>query len=135
MKLIKFSSIGFAFISTFAVLFQLALAFGAPWGEYAMGGHYPGKFPPEMRIAALIQGIIIVFMIIIVLARSGLSMRYLHHFSRKAIWFIVIYCAIGLLLNIITPSEKERMIWAPVLFFNLMFSTIVSLDKGDYKEI
>lgn len=32
--------------------FQLALALGAPWGTYVMGGTFPGSFPPAMRAAA-----------------------------------------------------------------------------------
>lgn len=36
-----------------SIAFQLALALGAPWGEYAMGGRYPGRFPPGLRLAAV----------------------------------------------------------------------------------
>jgi hypothetical protein len=38
------------------VLFQLALACGAPWGHLAMGGgKYPGVFPVPLRIAAVVS--------------------------------------------------------------------------------
>ena len=35
--------------------FQLALALGAPWGQFAMGGAFPGVFPPAMRLVAVVQ--------------------------------------------------------------------------------
>ena len=43
-------------ISAGVVAFQLALAAGAPWGAYAMGGAFPGQFPSALRIAALGRG-------------------------------------------------------------------------------
>ena len=127
MNFSKLSVIGFTFISFLAIVFQLALALGVPWGEYAMGGTYPGQFPPEMRIAAVVQALIIALMISIVLARSGFAVNRIYDFSKKAIWFVVIYCAIGLFLNMITPSEKERLIWAPILLLNFIFSLRVAL--------
>lgn len=34
------------------VLFQLALAAGAPWGHLAMGGKFPGRLPPPLAMLA-----------------------------------------------------------------------------------
>ena len=31
----------FLFLTAVAILFQLALALGAPWGKYTLGGKYP----------------------------------------------------------------------------------------------
>jgi hypothetical protein len=45
----------FAAFLAVLLLFQLTLAAGAPWGSLAMGGRFPGRFPPAMRIAALVQ--------------------------------------------------------------------------------
>jgi len=130
MNLVKISASGFLLLTSLAVLFQFALAFGAPWGEYAMGGKYPGTFPMEMRIAAIIQGLMLIFMAIVVLSRAGLALSKLHNFSRKAVWVVAVYCIIGLFLNIITPSDKERMLWAPILFLNVVFSLVVALNKN-----
>lgn len=49
------AAIVYAVISSVVVAFQIALAAGAPWGEYAMGGAVPGQFPPALRITALIR--------------------------------------------------------------------------------
>lgn len=39
------SAIAFTFLILIVILFQVALAVGVPWGEYAMGGKFPGKNP------------------------------------------------------------------------------------------
>jgi len=73
------------------VLFQLALALGAPWGAMAMGGKFPVRLPSTMRIAALAQ-------------------------------------AVSAILNMITPSKRERMLWAPVSVVFLVCATCVALS-------
>jgi hypothetical protein len=37
------------------VIFQFGFAIGLPWGAASMGGKYPGKYPPKMRIVALVN--------------------------------------------------------------------------------
>ena len=41
-------------LSVFIAAFQLALAFGAPLGEFTLGGKYPGKLPPKIRVLTLV---------------------------------------------------------------------------------
>ena len=118
----------FCFFVLIAVLFQLALALGAPWGEYAMGGKYPGKFPPKIRVAAVIQLLILVFFGIIGLIRSGLILSSFYDFSAKGIWFVVGFFVLGTLMNTITPSKKERNIWAPITFILLLSSLGIALS-------
>ena len=52
----------FVFFCGIAVLFQLALAAGAPWGGVAMAGKYPGRWPAPMRVAALVQAVFLLFL-------------------------------------------------------------------------
>ena len=118
----------FCFFILIAVLFQLALALGAPWGEYAMGGKYPGKFPPKIRIAAVIQLLILIFFGGIGLIRSGLIFSSFFDFSSKAIWFVVGFFVLGTIMNLITPSKKERNIWAPITFILLLASLRIALS-------
>ena len=41
------AAIVYAATAAGVVAFQVALAAGMPWGEYAMGGAFPGQFPPR----------------------------------------------------------------------------------------
>lgn len=68
--IIFISSIVFSILIAIVILFQAALAVGIPWGEYAMGGKYPGKLPAPMRAACLIQIVILAFLAIIVLSQT-----------------------------------------------------------------
>lgn len=118
----------FIFFILVAMLFQLAMALGAPWGEFAMGGKYPGKFPPKIRIAAIIQLLVLAFFGIIGMIRSGLILSSWFDFSSKAIWFVVGFFALGTIMNLITPSKKERNLWAPITFFLLLSSLRMALS-------
>lgn len=104
----------FSILTLVAIIFQIALALGAPWGEMAMGGKFPGRFPTKMRIAAIVQIMILVFIVLVVLTRAGLLYEEYLLLSKSVIWGVVVFCLIGAVLNTITPSKKERALWAPV---------------------
>ena len=116
----------YAIVAAGLILFQLALAAGAPWGEYAMGGAFPGQFPPAMRVAAVVQALLVAGMAAVVLARAGIFFTGWVRRTRWLIWLVVGYGMIGLILNLITPSAGERAIWAPVALVMLVSSVIVA---------
>lgn len=131
MNISRGAAILYASVSAGAVAFQIALAVGVPWGEYAMGGAFPGQFPPALRIAALVQATLLAALAAIVLARAGLILT---RWSRRAhwlVWIVVAIAAVGLVLNVITPSGGERAIWAPVTLLLLVSSTIVAIKSAD----
>ena len=107
------AAIVYAGVSAGGVAFQIALAAGAPWGEFAMGGAFPGQFPPALRVGALIQAGLLGGMALVVLARAGLILASWRRVSRWLVWFVVAFAALSLALNLITPSAGERAIWAP----------------------
>lgn len=108
-------------------LFQLALAAGAPWGRLAMGGRFPGRFPPAMRAAALVQIAVYGLMGAIVFARAGIALPGMFDFSRTAVWVVVALMAVAVLLNLITSSKWERRLWAPVAALMLAACVRVAL--------
>lgn len=108
-------------------LFQLALALGAPWGSLAMGGRFPGRFPPAMRVAAIVQIAIYGLLAAIVFVRASLAFPDMFEPSRIAVWVVVALMAAGTLLNLITPSRWERRLWAPVAAVMLAASLRVAL--------
>jgi uncharacterized membrane protein YhaH (DUF805 family) len=113
------------------VAFQLALAAGAPWGSYAMGGTVSGAYPAGLRVAAVIQAIVQVVLALVVLSRAEVTLRSWRHATRWAIWIAVAFSAVSLILNLITPSSGERMIWAPFAFLMLASVLVVAIStKG-----
>lgn len=95
-------------------VFQLALALGAPWGRFAMGGAFPGDYPPPMRVAALVQIGALLAMGLVVLSRAGLALPAWRAVSKGLVWGVVVLAGVAVVLNLITPSPMERLIWAPV---------------------
>lgn len=66
------ASILYGGLSAGVVAFEVALALGAPWGAYAMGGAFRGRYPTSMRVAAVAQAVVILLMAAVVLSRAGL---------------------------------------------------------------
>lgn len=130
MKAARIAAITYAIISVGVVAFQFALAAGMPWGAYAMGGAFPGQFPPAMRVAAVVQGLVLALLAGVVLARAGLVLHKWERASRWLIWVIVALLALSVLLNFISPSGGERMIWTPVAALLLVCSLFVALGSG-----
>jgi len=105
----------------------MALALGVPWGSYAMGGAFPGKFPPRMRVAALVQAVLLAGTVAIVLSRAGLVLPAWSGVVGWLIWGVVALAVIAAILNAITPSAGERRIWVPVALVMLVSSLVVAL--------
>jgi hypothetical protein len=130
MKTYRLAAIVYGVASLVVIAFQIALAAGAPWGAYAMGGAYPGQFPPEMRVAAVVQGVILALLALVVLSRAEILLPKWSRVSRWLIWVVVAFSALSLVLNLITPSAIERAIWAPIGFVMLFCSVVVAVRKS-----
>lgn len=122
-----FAALVFGFFTVLVCLFQLALAAGVPWGNVAMAGKYPGRWPPAMRVVALVQIFVLLFLAAIVWARAGIIFPQWLHVSEKLIWGAVVFGVLGFILNLITPVKWERIIWAPVTAILLVSSTVVAV--------
>jgi hypothetical protein len=92
-----------------------------------MGGAFPGQFPPALRIAALVQAALLGGLATVVLVRAGLILPAWARVARWLIWMVVAVAAVGLVLNLITPSAGERALWAPVTVILLLSSVVVAL--------
>jgi hypothetical protein len=126
----RFAALAYGVISMFVIAFQLALAAGVPWGEFAMGGAFPGQFPPELRGAAVFQALILALLAMVVLASAGVALPRWSGVSRRLIWVVVAFSVLSLVLNLITPSAGERTIWAPVALIMLASSVTVARGKN-----
>jgi hypothetical protein len=117
----------YSLLTAGVVVFQLALASGVPWGSYAMGGAVSGSYPTGLRVAAAVQAIVLVVLACVVLSRAGIVLDKWRPVSRWAVWIVVAWGAVSLLLNLITPSAGERMVWAPVAFLMLASTLVVAI--------
>jgi len=127
MNITMIAAIVYTIATAGVVAFQIALAFGAPWGEYAMGGAFPGRFPPRLRVAAVVQAVVLAALAVVVLAFAGVMLPELAQATPWLIWLAVAFSAIAAVLNTITRSAGERRLWAPVTYVMLVCSLIVAL--------
>ena len=127
MGLTTAAALTFGGVVLIVIAFQLALALGAPWGSYAMGGVFPGRFPPRMRVAAVVQAGLLGLVAAIVLASANVVFQMLDPELRWLIWLPVVVSAAAVVLNLITPSAGERRIWVPVSLVLLASSLLVAL--------
>ena len=117
----------YALATALVVGFQLALAAGAPWGAYAMGGAFPGRMPPPMRVASVVQSVLLAGLALIVLSRAGLAVPGLVDEWPWLAWAPVVVSAVAVALNASTRSQGERRIWLPIASLLLLCSLVVAL--------
>jgi len=128
MEMTAWAAIAFAMVVAGVIAFQAALALGVPWGSYAMGGAFPGRFPPRLRVAAVVQAALLAITVVIVLSRAGLVLPTWSEAAAWLIWPVVALALVAVVLNAITPSAGERRIWVPVALMMLAFSLVVALS-------
>ena len=108
--------------------FQIALISGAPWGEYAFGGQNKGVLPRNLRIGSAITSFLYLGIAGHYLAQLGIFPKLLSpELNQVANWAIVGINTLALIMNTITPSKKERMIWAPIALVLLATSVAIAL--------
>jgi hypothetical protein len=111
--------------------FQLALAAGAPWGELTMGGAVRGQLPPGMRAIAFASAVLLSGFGVIVATRAKLAFPRWRRASRRLIWVVVAYTIVGVVLNALTPSPRERALWLPVAIVLAICAVIVASTDLD----
>jgi hypothetical protein len=116
-------------ISLGVVVFQLALAAGAPWGEYTMGGQTKGRLPRSLRIGATLSAVIMLAQAGHYLAQAGVIPRLLDPTGNNVVnWIWFGFSIAGLILNSISRSKKERNTWVPVLLASSVCTLHVALN-------
>jgi hypothetical protein len=120
------AAIVFAVGTAVVILFQIALAFGAPWGEFTLGGRHRGQLPGAWRLVPVVSLLLLLAFVWVVLIRAGITGAAYLDLSRTLIWFVVGYCALGCVANTMTPSPRERMIWLPVVALMFVCSVYVA---------
>ena len=121
METFEITALFYIFITSIVIVFQLALAFGAPWGEFTQGGRFKGTLPLSGRILAVLSVPILIFMGCSIASAAGLIFEW----YRWTAYVTVSIQGLTAIFNLITPSSKERLVWGPVTtiaFFLALFS-------------
>ena len=127
MPSVRAAALALVFMLILVSGFQLALALGAPLGSFAMGGAFQGTYPPAMRIAAILQVVLYAGIGIIVLSCAEVAFPKLRGLAGRLIWPIVLLFVAATVLNFISPSARERLLWTPVAIAILLLSLRVAL--------
>ena len=121
METFEITALFYIFITSIVIVFQLALAFGVPWGEFTQGGRFKGTLPLSGRILAVLSVPILIFMGCSIASAAGLIFEW----YRWTAYVTVGIQGLTAIFNLITPSSKERLVWGPVTtiaFFLALFS-------------
>jgi hypothetical protein len=123
-------SSGFLVATTLIVaLFQVALAAGAPWGEYAYGGARTGKLPVGFRINSVVAALVMVAIAGHYLAQLGVFEPLLDSAGNSVVnWVLVGFTGLSAIANNITRSKKERAVWAIPTILMFIAALLVALN-------
>jgi hypothetical protein len=110
------------------IVFQVALAAGAPFGAASWGGQHAGQLPMRLRLASI--GAVVLLAVIgwVVLAAAGLVARgpIPEPWLAPAVWVAAVYFAVGTVANLASRSRIER-VWGPVALVTAVCCVIVAL--------
>jgi len=122
-------SIIFTAVIILLAIFQVLLIAGLPLGEFAWGGQHK-VLPKKLRIGSISSIFIYVLFLAIFLSKTG-EVNLIQDGLFLNVLFVImaIYSAIGILVNLISRSKKERLVMTPVAFilFACCLSVILNL--------
>jgi hypothetical protein len=122
-----FASGFLVFAYTATALFQLALVFGAPMGEYAYGGQMPGKLPIPYRVASAVSFLLLLAIAGHYLAQLGLVPKLLSpELNQWVNWGLIAFAAAAAVMNNITRSVKEKRLWGSTTIAMLIAAIVVA---------
>lgn len=109
------------------MLFQLALAGGAPWGAASWGGQHTGVLPTNLRGSSLVAGLFVYpLLILTVLQAGGVTGLGWPAPGRITMWVLAGFLGLGAVMNLVSRSRVER-IWAPVALGAAICCTVLAM--------
>jgi hypothetical protein len=119
---------GFLVFAYFATaLFQLAIVFGAPLGEYSYGGGNKGKLPTPYRIASVFSFIFTLAIAGHYLAQLGFLETLLNYeLNQLANFALVGFAALAAIMNNVTRGKKEKQLWGTTTIVMLVAASVVA---------
>lgn len=93
------------------IFFQIALIAGAPLGPWTQGGRHPGALPLSGRALAALSIPVLAAQALAILSAAGFPGL---GWPRWTGWAALGLSVVTAALNHLTPSARERAVWAPV---------------------
>ncbi len=109
------------------MIFQIVLAFGAPFGEYAWGGQNRGVLPTKYRVGSAMSVVIYLLLAVIMLDRANVISVFADWMSRPAAWLVFGYLVLGTFMNLISRSRKERFVMTPVAAILALLALFIAI--------
>jgi hypothetical protein len=123
------SAIFLVVMTLVVTVFQIALASGAPWGEYAYGGTKTGKLPTGFRINSVVSAFVMLAISGHYLAQLGVFEPILDTAGNSVVnWVLVGFTGLSALANNATRSKKERMVWGIPTIVMFLAALAVALN-------
>lgn len=107
--------------------FQVLLSLGYPLGEYAMGGYYK-VLPKKLRIVSVINAIILLFMGFVFLQHTDVLSGFNFLPTNILVWVFTIFLGFNTIANLISRSEKERLIMTPLSGITFILCLFITLS-------
>ncbi len=121
------AAIIFSAITIGLAMFQLNLAFGAPWGRLAWGGQHE-RLPMLFRLGSAFSILIYALCTSILLARAGqIDLWAGADWLGSASWIIAAFLGLGTLANLASRSVLERLVMTPVAAVMCLCAVLVAL--------
>ena len=108
-------------------VFQMLLIAGRPLGEYAWGGQHK-VLPRNLRIGSVTSIVLYLTIAAFFITKAGLAPIVANpQVVDAGMWVITVYSALGIILNGISRSKKERAVMTPTVIVLAVCSLIVTL--------
>jgi hypothetical protein len=108
------------------IVFQVCLMAGAPWGKLTQGGRVQGALPVKGRVVAGFSILVLTGMAAGIMSAAGMPPNWPEWVG----WVALAVQALSTLLNWITPSRSERLLWGPVTAVMLGLAAYVIFYGG-----
>lgn len=108
-------------------VFQIALILGAPIGNYAWGGQHT-VLPKKLRFSSVISIILYLIFASFIATKIGLLTIVVNPATlTTGLWLFTAYFFVGIFMNAISKSKKERLVMTPAAALLAISFLIVTL--------
>lgn len=126
MDNIKIAAFLIVLISALMIIFQITLALGAPFGNFAWGGKYK-KLPRNLRVGSFVSSILFLIVAVFSLEKA----KIINFIGSElivsiTIWIYVLVFGLSTLANLLSKSKLEKRIMTPVAFSLVVLLIVIS---------